>query len=79
MSITRFGQTDVEKRVADSQKAREIVVEILNFGVSQQQILRIAYLLSLELENTDAMQDISQCIKTYVEELDKPIKSVIET
>ena len=79
MSIARFGQTDVEKRAADSQKAREIVVEILNFGVSQQQILRIAYLLSLELENTNAMQDISQCIKTYIEGLDKPIKSVIET
>ena len=79
MSITRFGQTDVEKRAADSQKAREIVVEILNFGVSQQQILRIAYLLSLELENTNAMQDISQYIKTYIEGLDKPIKSVIET
>lgn len=79
MSITRFGQTDIEKRVAESQKAREIVVEILNFGVTQQQILRIAYLLSLELEDTEAMQSISQYIKSYIEGLDKPIKSVIET
>lgn len=79
MSITNFGQTPIEKKAADSQRSREIVSEILNFGVSQQQILRIAYLLSLELENTHAMKDISQCIKGYIEGFDKPIKSVIET
>jgi len=79
MSIAKFGQTDFEKKASDSQKSREIVAEILNFGVSQQQILRIAYLLSLELENVDAMKNISQCIKTYIEGLEEPIKSVIET
>jgi hypothetical protein len=79
MSIAKFGQTDFEKKAEDTQKSREIVAEILNFGVSQQQILRIAYLLSLELENIDAMKNISQCIKTYIEGLEEPIKSVIET
>ena len=79
MSIAKFGQTSFEKKSADSQGSREIVAEILDFGVSQQQILRIAYLLSLELENIDAMKTISQCIKTYIEGLDEPIKSVIET
>ena len=79
MSITDFGVTPVEAKAKDSQKSREIVAEILNFGVSQQQILRIAYLLSLELEDTHAMQNISQCIKSYIEGFEKPIKSVIET
>lgn len=79
MNITKFGQTDFEKKAEETQKSREIVAEILNFGVSQQQILRIAYLLSLELENIDAMKNVSQCIKTYIEGLEEPIKSVIET
>jgi hypothetical protein len=79
MSIAKFGQTNFEKKAEGAQKSREIVAEILNFGVSQQQILRIAYLLSLELENIDAMKNISQCIKTYIEGLEEPIKSVIET
>ncbi len=79
MNITNFGQTAIEKKAADSQKSREIVAEILNFGVSQQQILRVAYLLSLELEDTHAMKNISQCIKTYIEGFEKPKKSVIET
>lgn len=79
MNIAKFGQTAIEKKAADSQEARDIVAEILNFGVSQQQILRIAYLLSLELENVDTMKNISQCIKSYIEGLEEPIKSVIET
>jgi len=79
VNITKFGQTDFEKKAEETQKSREIVAEILNFGVSQQQILRIAYLLSLELENIDAMKNVSQCIKTYIEGLEEPIKSVIET
>ena len=59
---------------------QNIVSEILKFGVSQQQILRIAYLLSLELENREAMIDISTSIKKYVDELgENPKKSVIET
>lgn len=80
MTIKRYGTTSMEDSVKESQQCREIVAEILNFGVSQQQILRIAYLLSLELENRKAMVDISTCIKSYVDNLgDAPKKSVIET
>ena len=39
MSIVKFGETDLEKTTKDSRVAREIVSEILNFGVTQQQIL----------------------------------------
>lgn len=80
MSIVKFGETDLEKTTKDSRVAREIVSEILNFGVTQQQILRVAYLLSLELENKDAMINISNCVKEYLESLGEPSKkSIIET
>ena len=80
MSITRYGSTDLEDFAKDSKACRQIVSEILQFGVTQQQILRITYLLSLELENREAMVDISTCIKKYVDNVgDNPKKSVIET
>jgi hypothetical protein len=70
----------MEQSAKDSEQARDIVSEILSFGVTQQQILRVTYLLSLELEDREAMVDISTCIKTYVDHLgNTPKKSVIET
>ena len=38
--------------------AREIVQEIMNFGVSQQQIVQIINLLALELEDNNLMRSI---------------------
>ena len=80
MSIKKYGITELEGQAKDSVAAREIVTEILNFGVTQQQILHVAYLLSLELENRESMIDISTCIKGYMSSLGEPKKkSVIET
>ena len=45
-----------------SMKSREIVSEILNFGVSQFQIKKIIKFLSLELEDRNLMLDISSLI-----------------
>ncbi len=80
MSIKKYGTTNLEAAVKEVAASREIVSEILNFGVSQQQILRVAYLLSLELENREMMIDISSCIKGHMDSLGEPKKkSVIET
>ena len=68
--ITKIGKTREEILVTESQEAREIVAKILDFGVTQDQIIRIAYLLSLELENRDVMLDISQIIKKYINDLE---------
>jgi len=43
----------------DRSKSREIVQSILDFGVSQKQIVYILKLLSLELEDVQAMQKIN--------------------
>lgn len=44
--------------------AREIVHEIMNFGVNQQQIKQIINLLALELEDNNLMRSIIGLIKS---------------
>ena len=43
--------------------AREIVQEIMKFGVSQPQILQIINLLALELEDNDTMKALRNLIE----------------
>ena len=57
--LTRAEKNDVLHRI----KSREIVSEILNFGVSQSQILYIIRLLSLELEDAELMQCLNDVIR----------------
>ena len=58
MDSQQYGVTDDEKLYADRIQARHIVQEIINFGITQEQIVRIIQLLSLELENNDLMNRI---------------------
>ena len=44
------------------EKCRNITKEILNFGVSQKEILKIIENLSMELENTEIMKEICNTI-----------------
>ena len=44
--------------------SREIVQEIMNYGVTQQQILDIINLLALELEDNNLMRSIVGLCKT---------------
>jgi hypothetical protein len=46
--------------------ARQIVQEVLNFGVNQEQILKILYILSLEIENRELMISVSQLIDDFL-------------
>ena len=50
-----YGSTEGEGSLLESAKCREIVHEILNFGVNQNQIKQLIKLLALELENNDLM------------------------
>jgi hypothetical protein len=49
--------------VLSIEKCRNIIKEILNFGVSQNEMLKIIELISLELENREIMTNIINCIK----------------
>lgn len=59
------GKSETDKAAESLLKCRKIVTEITNFGVSQDDILQIIYLLSLELENREALETISCIVKEF--------------
>lgn len=58
--LTEDEQVDVLQRAV----SREIVQEIMNYGVTQQQILNIINLLALELEDNNKMRSIVDLCKS---------------
>lgn len=53
-----------DEKVTENVIARQIVAEILNFGITQNQILQTIYLLSLELEDREKSVSIAKIAKT---------------
>ena len=66
------------KLILESVRSREIVHEILNFGVNQNQIKTIIKLLSLELEDRKMMEEISNIIKDEENDNSNNIKPKIQ-
>lgn len=66
--IKRYGRTSEEKRIEKIMQCREIVSEILKFGVSEFQKAKIIQLISLEMEDRDFMLEISKSFKNFEEE-----------
>ena len=56
------------KLVLERADARDIVHTVLQYGVSQQQIVYIIKLLSLELENMQLVQKISELIDSTLDD-----------
>jgi len=54
------------------EKCRSILKEILNFGVSNNEIIKLIDLLSLELENIDLMKNIQLLVKQNINIEEKP-------
>jgi len=63
----KYGSTTEEDVVLSLTQSREIVKEILNFGVDQHQLLSIIKLLSLELESREIMLQIVGVIESALE------------
>ncbi len=61
-----------DQDLIDKIKAREIVSEIMQFGVNQEQMVTIIKLLALELEDRDLMLSITNVLSTDIEVDDKP-------
>ena len=64
-----YGQTNADKLAEENNVTRKIVSEIMNFGISERQEYLIMYYLSLELENVENAQVISNFIKEIVPNL----------
>ncbi len=54
----RYGKIKQEERLEQAVAARDITKTIMDYGVSQYQITKIIYLLSLELNNRNMSDDI---------------------
>jgi len=64
----KIGTTETEQWAQDILKCRQIVGEIVKFGVSERQVLNIIKLLAMELENREALLAISAVVKEALEE-----------
>lgn len=76
MSLKHYGQTDSEKEAAEMFQCRQIVQEVINFGVNQKQLLRIIKLLALELENREVMEAVVQATKKLDEQASEQPKLI---
>ena len=63
----KYGKTDVENDVESTTMCREIVREILQFGVTDYQKVKIIELLGLELESREHMLKIIEASKSCLE------------
>ena len=59
----RYGKIKEEERLEKAIAAREITKTIMDYGVSQYQIAKIIYLLSLELEDRELSDDLITVVK----------------
>jgi len=74
-----YGNSKIHKITEKLQNCRDIVREVENFGVDDLQRLHIIYLLSLGLENREALEEISFISKKYVgNPLEEAEKSQLE-
>lgn len=58
-----YGQAQSEKRASENEVCRQIVHEVINFGVTERQLMYVIYLLSLTLENGENMRSIAHLIR----------------
>lgn len=66
----------LEKLAKQKQQSREIVKEVLNFGVSEQQKLDIIHGIAISLENVDALKEITKVLKNYRETINNDEETV---
>tara|TARA_Y100000310_G_C20439428_1_gene695342 strand:- start:4 stop:234 length:231 start_codon:yes stop_codon:yes gene_type:complete len=74
--MKKYGKTEIEAQAEKMHRCREIVREIIKFGVNDNQKKQIIKLLALELEDINLMKDITEIIGA---EKEKPSKKLIYT
>ena len=63
-----FGKSKEEQNIEEKAKTRQICQVILDYGINQKQITQLIYLLALELEDNQLMQQLTQLIKNKKED-----------
>jgi hypothetical protein len=77
MPVEKIGTSGAEKEAAESLRCRQVVAEIMSFGVSQREILRIMHLLSLELEDRNTMSALVEILRPAIEGSAAPLGGLI--
>ena len=72
-----FLDPNKETDIRSINKVREIKKEILDFGITQPEILKLIEILCLELENTELMKEITVLLKPKNENDTKEINKII--
>lgn len=63
MGIRKYGTSVDDITTKESDEARKIVAEIMNYGISQNQILYIINDLAMNLENQDHLRRILNVVR----------------
>jgi hypothetical protein len=71
------GNSKDEQDIADRAKAREIVQSILDYGINQNQIYQMIFLLSMELENHKHTREITDLVKSLKTAKNEKISNII--
>ena len=72
-----FLDPNKESDIKSISKVREIKKEILDFGITQPEILKLVEILCLELEDTELMKEITVLLKPKSENNAETIKKII--
>jgi hypothetical protein len=59
----------LEKIAKERQASRDIVKQILDYGVTEQQKLDIIFEIALNLENNKALKNITSAVKNFREKI----------
>ena len=76
--IEKIGKTQQEIDAGLMLECRQIVKNLVNFGINDQQKIQIVYLLSLELESRDAMQTLIDAVNK-IKKMDTSVKFSLTT
>mgnify|MGYP003121720486 FL=1 len=71
--MEKFGETELEIDAEKMLECRQIVKNLINFGLTESQKLQIIYLLSLEMESRDALNIITESVNR-IKSLDENTK-----
>ena len=71
--MENIGQTENELEAGQLLECRQIVKNIIKFGVSDRQKIQIILLLGIELESRDSMNLVRECVDE-IKKLDENIK-----
>ena len=77
--IKKYGKTKDDKTSEDMLRSRQIVNEVLNFGVSEYQKIHIMKLLALELEDNEDMKKIINTLNLILENNNSDENKLITT